>query len=113
MSASPGALVSEQGYNQRGIRRQIGLAAKPIFHGIAQLIERNARANLEASVANWQRVVEHRSIREVAHAEMVEPLQRTGLELSLELVFDADSAGKHRYILLRTRRDAEFCHCFK
>jgi len=62
------------------------------------------RANLEASVANWKRVVKHSSVGEVAHAEAIEPLQRTRLELSLELVFNADSAGKHRYILLKDGR---------
>jgi hypothetical protein len=31
--------------------RQVGLAAKPIFHGIAQLIERDVSTDFQATIA--------------------------------------------------------------
>ncbi len=84
-----------QGQHQPGIFGQIALAAKPVFHRVPKLIERNMRSNFQATVGYRQRVVKNRRVGEVAHAEIVEPFQRAGMELPFVLVFHADFSGKH------------------
>ena len=90
----------KRGHDQRGSSGKVTLAPKPIFHGVAQLIERDVRANFQDSIGHGKRIVKHSRVGEIAHAEAVEPLQRTRLKLATELVFNADLAGKHSIILI-------------
>ena len=51
-----------------------------------------------ASVRHWQRVVKNGCVGEVAHAEIVEPFQRTKLYLPFVPVFHAKLSGEHALI---------------
>ena len=59
------------------------------------------RANLKPSIGYRQRVVKHTGIREITHAETIEPLQRADVKLPILPVFDAHFAGKHTSILIK------------
>lgn len=85
----------DQGQYECGIFGQVAFPPKPVCHRLPELLERNVGTNLEISVGHRQGVVKNRSVREVAHAEIVEPLQRTELKLALLLVLHADFAGEH------------------
>lgn len=56
------------------------------------------RSNLKPPIPYRQGVVKHTGIREIAHAEIIEPLQRAEVKLPIELVFDADLASEHNSI---------------
>jgi hypothetical protein len=56
------------------------------------------RSNFQAPVGHRQRVVKNGRVREVAHAEIVQPFQRTELKLPFVLVFHADFPGEHGLI---------------
>jgi hypothetical protein len=53
------------------------------------------RSNFQTPVGHRQRVVKNRCVGEIAHAEIVEPLQRTRVKPSFLLVFHAKFAGEH------------------
>ena len=57
----------------------VPFAAKPVFHGRLQSIERDAMAGFEHPVGNGQRVVEDRIVGEVAHGEVVDPADGAGV----------------------------------
>jgi len=56
------------------------------------------RSNLQAPVGRRQRVVKTVCVGEVAHAEIVEPLQRTKVKLPFVLIFHAEFPGEHALI---------------
>lgn len=74
---------------------QIGLAAKPIFHRVSELINWDVCPNFQEPISDGQGIVKNRGVCEIAHAEIVEPLQRTRLKRALLLEFNADLAGEH------------------
>jgi hypothetical protein len=80
---------------ERSIFRQVALTPKPVFHVVAQAIERHPRSDLKYAISDRQRVVEDRIIGETAHGEVVEPLDRTRVQLSLLLEFDFDFSREH------------------
>src|SRR5271166_5558149 len=66
--------------------RKIALAPEPIFHRGAQAFQRHARANFHPAVTGGNGVVKDLIVREIAHAETVQPLQRTGMALPCFLI---------------------------
>lgn len=56
------------------------------------------RPNLKQTVHHRQRVVKHGRVREIAHAEIIEPLERAGMDLPIDSIFNAYLAGKHSSI---------------
>src|SRR5581483_4546281 len=75
--------------------RQVAFPPKPVFHGSAELIERDFDANFHESVGYGQGVVEDAGVREIPHAEAVKPLQGARMALTIVLVIHADLAGEH------------------
>src|SRR6516162_206299 len=84
---------------QASILWQITLSAKPIFHGVLQFSQRHLGADLHQAVAQRQGIIKNAGIREVAHREAVQPLQRTGVLCPILLVFHADSPSKHSFLI--------------
>jgi hypothetical protein len=56
------------------------------------------RSNFQAPVGYRQGIVKDGCVGEVAHAEIVEPLQRTKLKLPFVLIFHAEFPGEHALI---------------
>ena len=52
---------SDQSQHQLCVFGQVALAAKPVFHRLPQLIQRDIRSNFQAPVGHRQRVVKHRT----------------------------------------------------
>jgi hypothetical protein len=52
---------------------QIAFAAKPVFHGQVETVERDAMAGFEQSVGGGKRVIEDRVVGKVAHGKVVDP----------------------------------------
>src|SRR5664279_4578236 len=78
---------------------QVALAPELVFHRGSQALQRDARADLHFAVTGWDRIVEHLVVGEVAHAEAVQPLQRTRMPLAGFFVFDSDLADEHASIV--------------
>jgi hypothetical protein len=75
---------------------QVTFAPKPIFHGSAKSLERNPKPGFEKTVAHRERVVEDGVIGKVAHGEVVDPRDRTGVGLTVRaLPFNPQSTKKH------------------
>ena len=75
---------------------EVALAVKPVLHGGGEAVEGNAITDLESAVGDGKRVVEDGVVGEVAHGEVVEPLDRAGLGGGvLREVFDGNFAQKH------------------
>ena len=59
---------------QSFIRFEITLAAEPVFHGRFEAPDRDAVPSLQQTVTGGQSVVENCFVGEVAHGEVVDPL---------------------------------------
>src|ERR1022692_3523889 len=80
---------------QRCALEQVALAPEPVFHRGAQAFQRDARTDLHFTIADGDRIVEHLVVGKVAHAETVQPLQRTRMPLASLFVLDSNLAGEH------------------
>ena len=59
--------------------REVIFAAEPGFHVGQELIQRNAVADFKKAVGDGEGVVEDSVVREVAHGEVVDPLDGAGV----------------------------------
>jgi len=86
---------------------EVAFAAKPVFHGGAKAVEGDAAADFEQAVRGGKRVVEDGVVSEVAHGEVVDPVdgawvRRTGSIDSL----DGEAAQEHAFTLTDERLTA-------
>jgi hypothetical protein len=79
---------------------QVALPAKPVLHGIPELVDGYVGTNLHLTVGNRERVVEDAGVGEVAHGETVEPFQRAGKSAAVRFILNANLSGEHRFILI-------------
>ena len=85
--------------------REVALAAEPIFHFDVELIEGHAVADFEDAVGDGKGVVEDGVVGEVAHREVVDPLDGAWIRYAGGVdALDSKFAGKH--LLMRLRRRA-------
>lgn len=73
----------------------IALSFKPVFHLFLKMIERHAVAYLYHAIRDWEGVIKNAFVREAAHGEAVQPLERTGRQSAVLLVLDLYLSGKH------------------
>lgn len=79
--------------NQESLfRREITFAAEPVFHGVAELVERDCGADFHATVGDRESVVENRGVGEAAHGEVVQPLHGARVGLAAGFVVDLELA---------------------
>jgi hypothetical protein len=64
---------------------EVALAAEPVFHRGLQAMERYAVAGFEHAVGNRKRVVKNGVVGEVAHGEVVDPLDGAGVALACRI----------------------------
>jgi hypothetical protein len=75
---------------------EVGLAVEPVLHGGGEAVEGDAVADFEESVGDGEGVVEDGVVGEIAHGEVVEPVDGAGLgDGGFKEVFDGDFALKH------------------
>ena len=79
--------------NQESLfRREVAFAAKPVFHGVAELVEWDCGADFHAAVGDRESVVENRGIGEAAHGKVVQPLHGARVGLAAGYVIDLELA---------------------
>src|SRR5258708_22233426 len=69
---------------------QVALLSEPVLHRGLKAIERHASADFEASVRDGQGIVENLVVGEVAHREVVDPFDRTGLQIPIPAILHVD-----------------------
>lgn len=75
---------------------EIALAAKPVFHGCPEAVERDAEASFEKAVGDGERIVKDGVVGEVAHGEAVDPLNGAGMGAAFGVnAFDLELAEEH------------------
>ena len=84
------------GDKQDCVLGQVAFAAEPVFHVVFQAVERDAGAHFEDAVGDGERVVEDGIVGEVAHGEVVEPFEGTGLAFAVVFEVDVNFAGEHK-----------------
>jgi hypothetical protein len=55
---------------------------EPCPQTFGKALRRQAEAGFDLAIRQWKSVVEIRGIREIAHAELIEPIQRAGAALA-------------------------------
>src|SRR6185437_10861699 len=84
-------------YAEMFVRLQIAFAAEPVLHGRLEFVQRHAGARFEKAVGSGERVIEDGVVGEVAHGEVVDPLDGARVRVAFGIdTFDAEFAGKHR-----------------
>ncbi len=79
---------------------EVGFAAEPVFHGGLEAVEGDAVADFEGAVGEGKGVVEDGVVGEVAHGEVVEPLDGAGGGGGgFSEVFDGEFAIEHGALL--------------
>jgi hypothetical protein len=56
--------------------------SEPCSQALGKALRRQAEAGFDLAVGQWKRVVEIRGIRKIAHAKLIEPIQRAGAALA-------------------------------
>jgi len=57
---------------------EVAFAAEPVFHGGEEAVEGDVVSGFEEAVGEGEGVVENSVVGEVAHGEVVDPVQRAG-----------------------------------
>jgi len=71
-------------------------AGEPSAHGACQAFRLDAETGFEQTVGDRERVIELSLPGEVAHTEIIEPIERTGAALGPGNEVDAQFSGVHR-----------------
>ena len=72
---------------------------EPGGEALGETLRREAVAGFDAAVGDGERVVEIGGVREIAHAKLVEPIERAGLFLTEDDDVDGELLGVHASIL--------------
>src|SRR5262249_20697026 len=72
---------------------------EPCRQALREPLRRQSKARLDLPVRNRQRIVEVRRIREVAHTELIQPLQRASAPLPANQHVNAKFLRVHAEIL--------------
>ncbi len=75
---SAGLGSGEFGEGEVFVGLEVAFAAEPVFHGEVEAVEGDAVARFEEAVGDGEGVVEDGVVGEVAHGEVVDPVQRAG-----------------------------------
>ncbi len=86
---------------------EVALAAKPVFHGRLKAIERDPAAGFKLAVGGGEGVVKDCFVGEVAHSEIIDPVDgaRVGLAGGIDSL-DGEAARKHVSTVTDTRSPA-------
>lgn len=76
---------------------EITFAAEPVLHGELEFVQRDAVSGFEETVGGGERIVEGGIVGEVAHGEVVDPVDGTQVRLAFGVdAFDKELASEHQ-----------------
>jgi hypothetical protein len=75
---------------------EIAFAVEPVLHGELEFVQGDAVAGFEEAVGSGEGIVEDGIIGEVAHGEVVDPVDRTQVRLAFGVdAFDTELPDEH------------------
>jgi hypothetical protein len=77
---------------------------EPCPQTFGKALRRQAEAGFDLAIRQWKCVVEIRGIREIAHAELIEPIQRAGAALAANDYIHFEFLCVHSAIITSPRR---------
>lgn len=82
--------------NAHGLAFTFAALGEPGGEAFGEAFWSEAEAGFQASVGDGESVVELGGVREVAHAELIEPVERAGFTLTVDEDIDLKFLGVHR-----------------
>ena len=86
-------------FDMHGLTFALAALGKPVSEALGKTFGSETITGLDAAIGNRESVVEIGRVGEIAHAELVEPIERAGFSFAADEDVDRELLGVHASIL--------------